>query len=298
MKDIQTRCIRAPHNADNPYFMTSRASAQNTEVSSDARGILWYILSLPNDWVSHPMHLAKVNKMGKDKIYKIINILRKFGYCERRVEKDSRGRHVSTTYVFYEVSQKWVADLYEKEQKYPLPENPEAENPDPENKDITDYIDYKIDKQYIRDITPPIPPQKKAASPKAAKAAEERNSSSLDFSPEVEQVAAKMQETLKEEKPDYKPPKSQDQIKISIEQMIRLDKRTAEKIISVFRWAVADPFWADKMFKPNPAKYLREKFDQLEMKMNAKPEKKARKFLPSSDDATALAEWKAKEAIT
>jgi hypothetical protein len=56
-----------------------------------------------------------------------------------------------------------------------------------------------------------------------------------------------------------------------IDRMIRLDKRTPEKIIEVFRWALADDFWADKMFRPNPAKYLRDKFDQLEMKMQSKP---------------------------
>ncbi len=53
--------------------------------------------------------------------------------------------------------------------------------------------------------------------------------------------------------------------------LLRLDKRDAELLISVFSWALADSFWCDKMYKPNPAEYLRKQFDQLEMKMKAKP---------------------------
>ena len=121
-----------------------------------------------------------------------------------------------------------------------------------------------------------------------AKAAEaKKKKSSIEFSEEVEEVHDKMIGSLQSVKEDYRFSKAQTlAVMTSIDLMIRLDGRTAQKILDVFRWAVNDSFWQDKMFKPNPAKYLREKFDQLEMKMNAKaPEQKSnRRFAEYTTD--------------
>lgn len=103
--------------------------------------------------------------------------------------------------------------------------------------------------------------------PKAAKAAEKKK----DFNPNVEEIGQQMIERLVSIKPDYVPPKNLVPLFTEVDFILRLDKRDAQKVLDVFAWALADSFWADKMFKPNPAKYLREKFDQLDMKMNAKP---------------------------
>ncbi len=94
-----------------------------------------------------------------------------------------------------------------------------------------------------------------------------------DFSPKVREVANLMINSLSRTKPDYVPPKNLSAMLTEVDFLLRLDGRDPIKIMDVFNWALSDSFWADKMFKPNPAKYLREKFDQLEMKMNAKPPK-------------------------
>ena len=114
--------------------------------------------------------------------------------------------------------------------------------------------------------------------PVAAEAAEmEIKSSSKskrekpDFPPKVREVANQMINSLIRTKPDYVPPKNLSALLTEVDFILRLDGREPVKIMDVFNWALSDSFWADKMFKPNPAKYLREKFDQLEMKMNAKP---------------------------
>ena len=96
--------------------------------------------------------------------------------------------------------------------------------------------------------------------------------------------------SLTRTKPDYVPPKNLSAMLTEVDFLLRLDKREPQKAMDVFNWALSDSFWADKMFKPNPAKYLREKFDQLEMKMNAKPDtpKRERRFAVSSNDQAAL----------
>jgi hypothetical protein len=144
--------------------------------------------------------------------------------------------------------------------------------------------------------TPPIPPPKEPAKAESAKASEmedlnsksKRKRTPSDFSPKIREVGEKLIQSLIRAKPDYVPPKNLSAFLTEVDFLLRLDKRDPQKIYDVFNWALADSFWADKMFKPNPAKYLREKFDQLEMKMNAKPEKKDRKFAPSSNDERSL----------
>lgn len=156
------------------------------------------------------------------------------------------------------------------------------------------YIENKEDnKDYI---SPPIPPQDDAASPHAAKAAEERIDSSKskkskispDFSEEVRDLAKRMVTALHEANPDWLIPKNLHHIMTQIHEMITVEKRDPKRIFDVFMWTVGDSFWMDKLCKPNPAKYLRQQFGQLAGKMDAKPAPKERKFAASSNDKAAI----------
>ena len=110
-------CIRAPRDKDHPYFMTARNVAQDLSLSLDERGMLWYILSLPSDWISHPMHLGKMNGIkSKEKIYGMFRKLMKAGYCER-INHRLNGKNHSTTYKFYEEKQQRLIDLHKEEEE-------------------------------------------------------------------------------------------------------------------------------------------------------------------------------------
>lgn len=110
-----------------------------------------------------------------------------------------------------------------------------------------------------------------------------------EFSPEVKELADRMFQALKDHEPSYKPPSNPVPFFKHVDAMIRIDQLDPENIFSVLNWALDDHFWCDKLFKPNPAKYLRDKFLQLKKRMEAPPPKKDRKFAPSSDDKRALA---------
>jgi hypothetical protein len=147
--------------------------------------------------------------------------------------------------------------------------------------------------------TPPIPPLSKPADAEEAKASENENLDSSnkkpkrvrapsDFSPKVKEVGDSMINALVRSKPNYVPPRNLTAFLTHIDYLLRLDNRDVQLVVDVFSWALADAFWCDKMYKPNPAEYLRKQFDQLEMKMKVKPLQKERKFSPSSNDARAL----------
>lgn len=127
-------CIRAPRDKEHPYFMIARAVAQDLSIPLEARGLLLYIFSLPSDWVSHPLHLGKLNGIkNKETIYKYFKILMRSGYCER-INQRENGRHKSTSYKFYEEKQLRLIELYkeEKMESSSLPENRNQESEDSE----------------------------------------------------------------------------------------------------------------------------------------------------------------------
>jgi len=68
---------------------------------------------------------------------------------------------------------------------------------------------------------------------------------------------------IRQRNPEYKAPNLQAWAR-HVDLMIRIDKRSPERIEQVIRWAAKDPFWSRNIL--STAK-LREKFDALTMKM-------------------------------
>ena len=111
-QNAQITCVRAPRDKEHPYLMIQRSIAQDLSLPLEIRGLLIYILSLPSDWVTHPVALGKLNGIkNKETIYKYFKILMKSGHCER-INNRENGRHKSTTYMFYEEKQQRLIDLY------------------------------------------------------------------------------------------------------------------------------------------------------------------------------------------
>lgn len=80
MTTEQPNIIRSPHAKERPYFCMSRKTAQDNRLSLEARGILAYLLSKPDDWEIMKSDLMTAGNCGRDKINSIIKELIKFGY--------------------------------------------------------------------------------------------------------------------------------------------------------------------------------------------------------------------------
>ena len=75
------RIIRAPRSADHPYFVCRRAPAQDKRLTWESRGVLWYILSKPDDW--EVLEKDLMQHCGRDKVKKILKELEEKGYLVR-----------------------------------------------------------------------------------------------------------------------------------------------------------------------------------------------------------------------
>lgn len=301
-KELTITIQRGRHDKENPYVMISKKMLRDPSISPKAKGILCYLLSLPDTWQTHPRQVASALGVGKDQVYAALNELLKEGYAIKRESKGEKGRFGHVIYEFYE--EKLDPELRYKE-KSTVSGNPDTGNPDTENPTI-ENTDFSKDTPL--GITPPIPPQKEAASAESTIVdggddlipthKPTRTRAPSDFSPTVRDLATKMLNALVEFNPTYCPPKDLKPFLAQVAKLVDQGHKPA-LILQVLEWALADNVqrgdfngWSSVMYSKNPANTLREKFSKLYQQMNTKAPKKERKFAPSSDDERSLEKFK------
>lgn len=107
------------------YSTIHNGFLEREDLSWKAKGILAYLLKLPDDWELHFNELKRNATDGKSSLRTGINELREAGYIIYNRFKDKEGKF-KHEYNIYEVPQTENPDT----------ENPELDNPDTENRDI------------------------------------------------------------------------------------------------------------------------------------------------------------------
>lgn len=92
---------RAVRGEDHPYFPTARKAAQNANLSYEASGMLWFLLSKPDDWKVIPATLER-ESARRGKVYKILNELIEAGYVVRVYNRDIKGKVTDVEYIVHE----------------------------------------------------------------------------------------------------------------------------------------------------------------------------------------------------
>ena len=105
------------------FTIINNTGLKNSGLSFKARGLLAYMLSLPDDWVFYETELVKRTPEGRDSIRSGLKELEDAGHLIRKVGRNDRGRFKSVDWYLYEEPQ-------------PI-ETPKTENPT-SGKPITD----------------------------------------------------------------------------------------------------------------------------------------------------------------
>ena len=108
------------HKSEN-YTVIHNSVIKNSRLSWKARGILTYLLSLPNDWKINMNDLKKRATDGINSLTTGVKELEKAGYIKRYPIKDDKGK-----------IKEWAFNVYE----IPVDENPQVENPQVENPQV------------------------------------------------------------------------------------------------------------------------------------------------------------------
>lgn len=96
---------------ENPFLQIDKTSLKDKRLSWKAKGLLCYLISLPNDWKLYLNELQRHAKDGRDSTSSGINELIKFGYVIRNQRKDLNGKFMPTEYFVYEIPMRIVKDL-------------------------------------------------------------------------------------------------------------------------------------------------------------------------------------------
>lgn len=113
------RIIRATH--DSKFFAMSRQTAQDRSLSWEARGVLCYLLSKPDDWEIQPKDLEQGCAHGK--VYKLLKELRAARYIKLIKVRDDQQRMTSYFYEVYETA------FVEETEDEPFAQNQQVDEP-------------------------------------------------------------------------------------------------------------------------------------------------------------------------
>lgn len=115
------------------YTVMANHHLRNKALSLKAKGLLSYMLSLPEDWNYTLSGLATSCKDGLDSVRQAVNELESHGYVVRSRVRDARGRLRDTEYVVYESPALAKPALNKPAEGKPVQEAPMLENPMLEN---------------------------------------------------------------------------------------------------------------------------------------------------------------------
>ncbi|WP_144499352.1 DnaD domain-containing protein [Bacillus sp. FDAARGOS_235] len=105
-------------NKDKNYTTINNTGLKDERLSWKAKGILAYILTLPDDWVFYREELSRHAKDGLDSLRAGMKELKEYGYLKRFPVRDDNNKII-----------KWETIIYEVPQNDPLVEKPPVEIP-------------------------------------------------------------------------------------------------------------------------------------------------------------------------
>jgi hypothetical protein len=100
---VKMSIFRVHKNKDNPYVMINKTALQDPNISWKAKGLLSYLLSLPDDWQIYESELTNHSRDGRDGTRAAIKELIETGFIHRKRLRDDKGRLKNYEYSVYEV---------------------------------------------------------------------------------------------------------------------------------------------------------------------------------------------------
>ena len=122
--------IRVNKNKDNPYVMIDKAAIQDKRLSWKAKGILSYLLSLPDDWQIYTTELTKHAPDGEAALRSGMKELEDAGYLIKEQVRTEAGTFGNINYTVIERPTAWRKS---PNGSRPHSEKPDADEPDADN---------------------------------------------------------------------------------------------------------------------------------------------------------------------
>jgi hypothetical protein len=245
---------------------------KNNSLSAQARGLMAYFLSFPDDWMIYKAQLIKNSKEGRYAITSAMDELKKAGYlfC-----KKNGNRGCWQYYVFTEIpTEEELEFLFPKNKIFKISENQPLSI---SNCQVPNYQIFKISKNqpliktnlkyikhtYKKESKPKkVEPKKTEATASLAS----KEAHSFSFSKGIQECADLFENNLKSVRSNYKITEA---IRLewmrNMNEIVATGEGTVEEIHDVLVWVSGNVFWHNRI---HTGKTLRSKFSELCSYMN------------------------------
>jgi hypothetical protein len=250
MKDSASHSNKSSHIAQektivrkavkNNFTVINNNILRNQSLSWKAKGILCYLLSLPDDWNLNLAQLQDQSIDGRDKLRTGIKELENAGYVKHthvRLENGQFSHH------------EWM--IYEEPITLPLTENPKTENPKMDNPQTENpqILSTKEKDKELKEI--------------------KECPASAGCSADAERLTDLFILRIRERKPDIKKINRENWI-CEMERLLRIDKRDPDKILRLIEWIHSHNFWRANILS---VEKFRKQYDQIELQISSDKEK-------------------------
>ncbi|MFN7096157.1 MAG: hypothetical protein ACK4PR_01150, partial [Gammaproteobacteria bacterium] len=142
---------------ENPFLIIEKNCIQDMRLSWKARGLLIYLLSMPDNWELRISDLINRSPDGRDAVYSILKELRRVGYIQHERARNADGTLGRAEYHVFEASQLHPEnsdveeDTLELDTAFPDMATPDMVSPDREKPDV--YIINNINNTELNNKT-------------------------------------------------------------------------------------------------------------------------------------------------
>lgn len=267
---LDTYFERSKKDKEHPFVMIPKSILKDNNISLAARAVLFYLLSLPDNWRVNPQQVAATLNINKETMYRYLKELITHAYCQR-VDVRDKGKKLCCVYRFSEEPMVQISEVVKKEEfiktvrrtekpytVLPYTENADINNTQTSNdKDNNNTSDPSATSDNLCSEIPPIP-LKGGVSPASGR------------------LASFLFDTLKKISPDMKIP-SMITWSRQMDLIMRVDGRSEEDlrkainfILEQHNTATSEFTWSKAIRSPDK---LRKHYDSLVLQMNQKPSK-------------------------
>lgn len=233
------------------FTIIGNTGLKDKRLSLKAKGLLAYMLSLPDDWKFYETELIEHSTDKRDSVRTGLQELEKLGYLVRIQTRAERGKFGKKD---WQVSDEPNLTTISPQTDFPSTDNPTSDKPISDNPTLLSTDEPSTDEQNT---------DNKSNSPKSKKT---YGPDDLNF-----KAANYLAMHIKDNNPKFKEPNLQKWAN-SIRLMHERDDRSYEEIKSMIDWSQQHDFWSGVILS---ADKLRIKYDQMFMQLNKRDKGKS-----------------------
>lgn len=151
---------------DSNFTMISNVGLKDNRLSFKAKGLLSYMLSLPDDWIFYESEIVNHATDGKQSVRTGMKELEKFGYLVKEQKRNSKGKFAKIDWVVSDEPINGDTTTFQPSTTFPSTDNPSTDKRATDNRTLLSTNELSTNKQST---------DKDTASPKKSKYGDAEN---------------------------------------------------------------------------------------------------------------------------